>query len=209
MNAELTAYLARLAHPARRAYASAYASHILTGAAAPKRPKGLDADTAEKIQRKVERYAKAAPSTPATPSLPDGAPTLQDMAETLRAYAAECGNAELLGLVDAFTSPAEVDAGECLERLSDYYKHESTPAFVDTAECDALDITDLEPSLSRALALKLARWNNGGKVYERRNGRRYLARHIKRIDVNDATVQALPNYCDLVSTLKERGIAAA
>jgi hypothetical protein len=206
MTPELAAYLERLVHPARKAYASAYADHILKGAAAPKLPSALDRETARKIQGKVARYAKSTKAA-ATPALE---PTLQDMAATLQAYAAQRDDSELLGLLEAFVpaTPAEVQAGECLEKLSDYYTPESTPAIIDTAECDILDVTDLEPSLARALALKLVRWNNGGKVYERRNGRRYINRRIKTIDLNDATVQALPNYSDLVAVCQERGIHA-
>jgi hypothetical protein len=206
MNPELAAYLARLVHPARKAYATAYAEHILSGAVAPKLPSTLDRDTARKIQGKVTRYAKSTKPA-ATPTLE---PTLQDMAATLQAYAAQCEDSELLGLLEAFvpSTPAEIQAGDCLEKLSDYYTPESTSAIIDTAECDILDITDLAPSLARALALKLVKWNNGGKVYERRNGRRYINRRIKTIDLNDAAVQALPNYGDLVDVCKERGIHA-
>ena len=42
MNPALTTYLERLVHPVRKSYASAYAEHLLSGAAAPKLPKGLD-----------------------------------------------------------------------------------------------------------------------------------------------------------------------
>jgi hypothetical protein len=206
MTPELSAYLGRLVHPARKAYATAYAEHIVNGAAAPKVPLTLDRETARKIQGKVTRYAKRSPAAPTLPS-PDG-PTINDMAATLQAYAAQRDDSELLGLLEAFvpSTPAEVQAGGCLEKLSDYYSHEPIPAVIDTAECDILDITDLEPSLARALALKLVRWNKGGKVYERRNGRRYINRRIKTIDLNDATVQALPNYSDLVAVCQERGM---
>lgn len=98
MTPELTAYLERLVHPTRKAYATAYAEHIVTGAAQPEVPSGMDSDTAAKIVRKVTRYAAA----PCTPSAGVSAPTLTDLAETMRAYAAERGDAELAGLVDAF-----------------------------------------------------------------------------------------------------------
>ena len=164
-------------------------------------------DTARKIQGKVARYAKST-TTPTLPS-PDG-PTINDLAATLQAYAAQREDSELLGLLEAFvpSSPAEVEAGECMEKLSDYYNHENTPAIIDTGDVDILDVTDLEPSMARALALKLVKWNKGGKVYERRNGRRYINRRVKAIDLNDATVQALPNYSDLVDVCRERGIHA-
>jgi hypothetical protein len=81
-----------------------------------------------------------------------------------------------------------------------------TPAFIDTGEVDALDVTDLEPELARTLALKLARWNGGGKVYARRDGRRYISRSVKCLDLNDPTVQSLPNYSDLMAVVRERGV---
>jgi hypothetical protein len=206
MSPALSAYLERLVHPARKAYATAYADHLLTGSAKPEVPSGIDADTATKIVRKVKRYAAAAPEVSVqptavpTPSLPDG---LQHLPEAVRAYAAEHGDAELLGLVDAFTASTPGVS----ERLSDYYTPEAVPAFVETAEVDVLDLTDLGADHARALALKLARWNGGGRVYSYRNGRRYLNRGIRRIDLNDATVQALPNYSDLLGVVSERGIA--
>jgi hypothetical protein len=205
MSPALSAYLGRLVHPARKAYASAYADHLLTGSDRPEVPATVDADTAAKIARKVKRYA--ADTTPRTPSaapaeVPDG---LQHLPEAVRAYAAEHGDTELLGLVDAFTASTPGVS----ERLSDYYTPEAVPAFVETAEVDVLDLTDLGADHARALALKLARWNGGGgRVYSYRNGRRYLNRGVRRIDLNDATVQALPNYSDLVAVCQERGIHA-
>lgn len=208
MNPELTAYLDRLIIPARKAYATAYADHILAGAAAPKLPKGLDSETADKIERKIRKYSaltplKRQPIATQTPAIPDG---LLHLPEALQVYASERGDAELLELLHAFVPPVDTNEGE---RMSDHYTPERTPAFVDTSEVDALDITDLEPSLARALALKLAKWNGRegkGSVYERRNGRRYLSRRIKCVDLNDPTVQALPNYSDLAAVVKERGV---
>lgn len=72
-----------------------------------------------------------------------------------------------------------------------------------------LDLTDLEANHARTLALKLTRWNGRGKVYSYRNGRRYLNRTVRCIDLNDPTVQALPNYSDLLGIVSERGIARA
>lgn len=208
MSPALSDYLERLVHSARKAYATAYADHLLTGAAAPGVPSGVDSDTTAKITRKVKRYA--ADTTPRTPSaapaeVPDG---LVHLPEAVRAYAQDHGDAELLGLVDAFT--ASTVAPEVTERLSDYYTAETVPAFVETVDVDVLDLTDLEATHARALALKLARWNGGGgRVYSYRNGRRYLNRGIRRIDLNDPTVQTLPNYSDLLGVIKERGIARA
>lgn len=214
MSAALTAYLERLVHPARQAYAVAYAEHVQVGTPAPKVPKGLDADTAAKIARKVTRYA--ATPDPVTPDAgvsvpPDG---LEHLPDAVRAYAHEHGDAELLGLVEAFVasppypSAAEVSVRETGERLSDYYVPEYVPAFVETAEVDVLDLTGLEPKLAQVLALKLARWNPGGRVYNRRGGRRYLHGKVRRIDLNDPTVQSLPNYDDLVAVVRERGVRA-
>jgi len=234
MTPELSAYLERLVHPARKAYATACAEHLLDGSTAPRVPLGMESDTAAKIARKVKRYAASSTATRAaapevsvqpaaapTPPLPDG---LQHLPEAVRAYAAEHEDTELLGLVDAFTAPGEVapqvDAASMErsedaagisehERLSDHYAPEVTPAFVETAEVDVLDLTDLEADHARTLALKLARWNGGGRVYSYRNGRRYLNRTVRRIDLNDPTVQALPNYSDLLGVVSERGIARA
>ncbi len=209
MSPALSAYLERLVHPARKAYATAYAEHLLTGCDRPDVPDAVDADTAAKIARKVTRYAAAAPEVsvqPAavpTPSLPDG---LLHLPEAVRQYAADHNDTELLGLVDAFT--ASTVTPEVTERLSDYYTAESVPAFVETADVDVLDLTNLEADHARALALKLARWNGGGgRVYSYRNGRRYLNRGVRRIDLNDPTVQTLPNYTDLLGVIRERGIA--
>jgi hypothetical protein len=185
MSPALSAYLERLVHPARKAYATAYADHLLTSSAKPEVPSGIDAETATKIARKVKRYAAAAPGVSVQPaSMPDG---LQHLPEAVQQYAADHGDAELLGLVDVFTASTSTPEGS--ERLSDYYTAETVPAFVETAEVDVLDLTDLEADHARTLALKLARWNGGGgKVYSYRNGRRYLNRGIRRIDLNDATV---------------------
>ncbi len=211
---DLAAYLERLVHPARKAYATAYAEHITSGTAKPQVPSGVDHDTAAKIARKVTRYASQ-PAAPVTPSASPAEPSdgLHHLPEAVRAYAAEHGDAELLGLVDAFV-PGEVappvSAGVSEhEKLSDHYTPEVTPSFVVTADVDVLDLTDLEAALARAFALKLARWNGGGKVYSYRNGRRYLNRTVRRIDLNDPTVQALPNYSDLMGVVSERGIARA
>jgi hypothetical protein len=135
--------------------------------------------------------------------MPDG---LQHLPEAVRQYAADHNDTELLGLVDAFTASTSATPGVS-ERLSDYYTAETVPAFVETADVDVLDLTDLGADHARALALKLARWNGGGRVYSYRNGRRYLNRGVRRIDLNDATVQALPNYGDLLGVIRERGIA--
>lgn len=212
MTTALTSYLERLVHPARKAYAAAYAKHLLSGAAAPKVPKSLDAETAAKIARKVTRYA-AAPSVDT-----DTGPTLADLADTLRAYAAKRADAELLGLVDAFVpadmlerqveAELEQAAYEECERISDYYHPERTVAMIETAEVDVLDLTGLEPELARAFALKLARWNGGGKVYNYRGGRRYLNGRIRAIDLDDETVRSLPNYEDLRAVVSERRIQA-
>lgn len=205
-NEELSSYLARLAHPARKAYATAYAEHVLNGAAEPEVPLSVDAETATKIQRKVTKYASASskPEVLQAPVISEG---LVHLPDALRAYAAERGDTELLGLVDAFTALPQPQGEQ--EKLSDYYEPETVPAFVETANVDVLDITDLEPSLARALALKLVMWNGRGKVYSRRNGRRYLSRDIRRMDLNDATVQALPNYPDLITVVRERNITRA
>lgn len=200
MTAALTAYLERLAHPARKAYATAYAEHLVTGSAKPSAPKGVDAETASKIACKVERYAK---DTTVTPEPLDG---LTHLPDAVRAYAAEHGDAELLDLIEAFVPSAETMAEE---HLGDYYNPETTPAFVETVDVDVLDLTGLEPGLARELALKLARWNGGGRVYSRRAGRRYLNRTVRRIDLNDPTVRALPNYDDLLAVISERGIVRA
>ncbi len=96
------------------------------------------------------------------------------------------------------------------ERLSGYYTAEAVPAFVEMAYVNVLDLTDLEATHSCELALKLTRWNGGGsKGYTRRGGRRYLNRGVRRIDLNDPTVQALPNYSDLLAVVSERGTARA
>lgn len=204
MTAPLTAYLERLVHPARKAYATAYAEHLLEGSPKPSAPKGVDAETAAKIARKVERYAKVAPT--AGVSVQTNEDGLPHLPEAVRHYAADHGDAELLDLVEAFVPSPSVAEGE-LERLSDYYNPETTPAFIETVDVDVLDLTGLEPGLARELALKLARWNGGGKVYARRGGRRYLSRTVRRIDLNDPTVQALPNYDDLRAVVSERRIA--
>jgi len=175
-------------------------------------PSAVDADTATKIARKVTRYAAVASEVSVTPCAArvseDAADGLQHLPEAIRQYAADHGDAELLGLVDAFT--ASTVTPEVSERLSDYYTAEIVPSFVETADVDVLDLTDLEATHARELALKLARWNGGGgKVYTRRGGRRYLNRGVRRIDLNDPTVQVLPNYSDLLAVVNERGIARA
>lgn len=208
MSAALISYLERLVHPARKAYATAYAAYILEGATKPKAT-GLDRDTAAKIAHKVERYSRQNPMTTggdAPQTVATHNEGLSHLPDAVRAYAAEHGDAELLGLVDAFISPLEPN-GES-ETLADYYRPEVSPAFIETAEVDVLDLTGLEPELARELALKLARWNGGGKVYSRRNGRRYLHGDVRRIDLNDPTVQSLPNYEDLQAVVHERGVRA-
>jgi hypothetical protein len=216
MSAELAAYLQRLVHPARRKYASAYAEHILTGAAAPKVPKGLDHETADKIARKVRKYAALTPldrspvraaQTPPEPvhAIPDG---LLALPETLRLWAAKYERPDLLEILaahglEAEVPPVDTDGGE---RMADHYTPEYTPAIIDSGECDALDITDLEPYLARTLAFKLTGWNGPGPVYERRNGRRYISRRIKCIDLNDPTVQQVPSFSDLAHVVRERGV---
>ena len=80
---------------------------------------------------------------------------------------------------------------------------------METADVDVLDLTDLGADHARALAPKLVRWNGQGRVYNYRNGRRYLNRTVRRIDLNDPTVQTLPNYSDLLAVVSERGIARA
>lgn len=208
MTAALTAYLERLVHPARKAYATAYAAHILEGAAKPK-AKGLEAETASKIARKVERYSKTMTTgeRAGVSVQPEG---LAHLPDAVRAYAEDHGDTELLGLVEAFVPGDQLPpaAPEVSERISDYYTPERSVAMVETAEVDVLDLTGLEPTLARELALKLARWNGGGKVYNRRNGTRYLNRTVRRIDLNDPTVQSLPNYEDLVAVVHERGVRA-
>lgn len=206
MSAPLAAYLERLAHPARKAYATRrYAAHVLSGAPAPERPEALDAETAAKIARKVARYAAAAPA-PLVAAPIGSCDGLEHLPEAVRAYALEHGDGELLGLVDAFVSPSRAEGDT--ERLSDYYTPETVPAFIESAEVDVLDLTGLEPTQARELALKLSRWNGGGRVYSRRNGRRYLDRKVRRIDLNDPTVRALPNYDDLLAVVRERGVRA-
>ena len=203
MSAALSSYLERLIHPARKAYATAYAEHILASSNAPKVPTALDADTAQKIRRKVERYAKTADTAEdiaGACNIPEG---LAHLPEAVRAYAREHGDSDLLSIVEGFVPSAAT------ERMSDHYQPQQESTIVETVEVDCLDITDLEPSLAKVLALKLVRWNGRGKVYSRRNGRRYLHRDIRRIDLADATVQALPNYSDLLATMHHRGVPLA
>ena len=52
----LDAYLARLVHPPKQAYAAAYAAHLVDGAPAPAEP---DAEWADSVRRKVTRYVAA------------------------------------------------------------------------------------------------------------------------------------------------------
>lgn len=257
MSPELSAYLDRLAHPKRRSYALAVADALAAGKPSPKTPKGLDAQTADKIARKVARFAnggKRRNITGAQDIQPDHGEGLAHLPEALRAYAQERGDTELLGLVNVFTGDMSGEVhiwidGEYIcreseqdnhircweqreqlthvhtelnadnsksfhfsrqaQRMSDHYHPEHEPHIIENVNVDCLDITDLEPSLAKALALKLVKWNGRGKVYSRRNGRRYLHGDIRRIDLNDKTVQALPNYSDLVSVVKSQHITAA
>ena len=199
MSAALSSYLGRLVHPARKAYATAYAEHILTNSATPKVPTTLNADTAQKIRCKVERYAKTADTGEDIAGACDISEGLIHLPEAVRAYALEHGDSDLLSIVEGFVPSAAT------ERMSDHYRPQQESTIVETVDVDCLDITDLEPSLARELALKLVRWNGRGKVYSRRNDRRYLHRDIRRIDLADATVQALPNYSDLVAGTNVHG----
>lgn len=81
------------------------------------------------------------------------------------------------------------------------------PAFIDSSEVDAVDVTGLEGREASRLALRLAEWNPGvSRVYSKRNGRRYLHRDVKSINLTDPLVVGLGLADDLWPVVQERGL---
>ncbi len=74
---------------------------------------------------------------------------------------------------------------------------------VDSAEVDFLDVTGLSGDEARELSWRLRRWNGKGRVFTRRNGKRYLHKRIRKIDLANSFVRNLGCYDDLMSTLKD------
>ncbi len=105
--AALVEYIRRLASPAKRAYAQAVANEVLLDGP-PAEPGELDAVSASKVRRKVERYAGAAPAMTA----PQATGRLRVAAKVAQADPSPAHEADLRGALKAVqvvTGAAQAD----------------------------------------------------------------------------------------------------
>ena len=137
---------------------------------------------------------------------------------TLQDYAEYSDNRELLTLAyelrqglrqAALAAMGQMSRHEAGRMREGYHStdHEEAPAFIDSNEVDAIDITGLEGGEARRLALLLKRWNSNAKrVFVRRKGLRYLSPSVRRININHPFIREMSFHNDLLVLIKERNI---
>lgn len=80
----------------------------------------------------------------------------------------------------------------------------ATPAWVESREIEAVDLTGLEARDAQRLALKLATWNPAAaKIYRWRDGKRYLHPGVVRMNLNDETIRDLGLDADVWRVVRE------
>lgn len=87
-------------------------------------------------------------------------------------------------MIEDFTVHLQIEYPELFdyEPVSGQQDHEKI--MVQDVNIDLLDITGLETNQARSLALLLAKWNGRGPVYAWHNGKRYLNKRIKTLQIN-------------------------
>lgn len=114
----------------------------------------------------------------------------------------------------AFRQTMRDDAAEIEEREAagdrsllreEFERHmASTPAWVESREIEAVDLTGLDARDAQRLALKLTTWNPAAsKVYKWRDGRRYLHPGVVRLNLNDETIRDLGLDADVWRVVHE------
>lgn len=136
---------------------------------------------------------------------------------TLQEYAQYAKDVELRSLVHELRKELRLAAADVVQQqsrrsaahMSDAYAEleGDLPAFIDTREVDSIDITGLEATEARELALHLKRWNpNSRKVYSWRKGKRYLHPSVTILDLNHPFIKGMSFREDLLALVKERNI---
>lgn len=113
---------------------------------------------------------------------------------------------------DLFKAAAvDFEANNLESSLSDFYKDQARPVLADSVELDSIDVTGLDVLERKALKAHLAYRNNCrvSEVFSKRNGRYYIAKGIRVIDLSNETVKALPFYDDLVSLIDSKELTYA
>lgn len=98
------------------------------------------------------------------------------------------------------------DRGQTKDAYLEEVGSEDGPMFYNSVNVDALDVTGLEGREASTLALLLKQWNpQARKVYVRRQGRRFLSKEIRLIDLNHPVVKGLAGRDDVLAVAKETG----